>query len=48
MPPTPSTLPKKRSRHQLVDMVLEFIITERKAGGGYYFNWQLCLDFCLR
>lgn len=36
------------SRYQLVEMVPELIITERKARSFYCFNWQLSLDSCLR
>ena len=36
------------SGHQLVETVLEFIITERKARSFYCFNWQLSLDSSLR
>ena len=37
---------KKKSRHQLVEMVPEFIITERKASFFFFncFHWQLSMD----
>lgn len=39
---------KKKSRHQLVEMVPEFIITERKASFFCFcfncFHWQLSMD----
>lgn len=39
---------KKKSRHRLVEMVPEFIITESKARSFYCFNWKLSLDSGLR